>query len=45
MSNQNTATPRFFINEGLYHQVTNQYNNSILELNLYYYKITGNRTA
>ena len=33
MSRQNMTTPRFFINEGLYHQVSKEYNNSVLEFN------------
>ena len=33
MPRQNMTTPRFFINEGLYHQVSKEYNNSILEFN------------
>ena len=33
MPRQNMTTPRFFINEGLYHQVSKEYNNSVLEFN------------
>ena len=33
MAKQNVATPRFFINEALYHQAQGDYRNSVLELN------------